>query len=122
MEIEMKSETEGIAAQARVPLGLIAAGVLVADALGIGHPVLTKAAVLVVASLQVLLSISYVVLLWRTKQRHIPGLYGWSLMRRYLYVCGFGVVYASTGHWWLAAFQVVVLLTLTLFVVEHKKG
>lgn len=104
----------------RLPVGLIAALIIVADYAGWGYPSLTAIAVAVVMTFQVLLSLVYVYMMWRTTKFRVPALYGWALLRRYLYVCGFALVYATTDHWWLAAFQMVLIVTLTAFVVEHK--
>lgn len=108
------------AAPVRLPFGMMAGVIIVADYFGWGFPPLTAIAVLLIMVFQVFLSVLYLAMLWKTTKHRIPRLYGPSLMSRYLYVCGFALVYALTEHWWLASFQGVVLVTLTAFVIEHK--
>ncbi len=122
MELESKQGLEGAIVKVRLPIGIIAVGILVSDYMGAwGHPHLTAAAVHVVAFFQIVLCITYVVFLWgMSEAKTLPSMTGTPLLRRYLYVVGFAVVYAATEHWWLAIFQLCVLVTLTAFVVEHK--
>lgn len=121
MEIEQKNAATRHFSAIRLPLGGVAVAILVADYLGWGWEPLTDAAVVLVVVFQVLLCLTYLALLWTTSPRHLPSLYGWPLLRRYFYVLGFAFAYAITEHWWLATFQFCVLVTLTAFVVEHKK-
>lgn len=122
MELESKQGLEGVIVKTRLPVGLIAVGILVSDYMGAwGHPHLTAAAVHVVAFFQILLCITYIAFLWGMSARMaLPSMTGAPLLRRYLYVVGFAIVYAATEHWWLAIFQLCVLVTLTAFVIEHK--
>lgn len=105
--------------QIRLPLGIAAVIILVADYWGWGWAPLTGAATALVITFQIFLCLTYLTLL-ATAAGKFNSMYGWPLLRRYLYVLGFAVVYAATEHWWLAVFQLGVLVTLTAFVVEHK--
>ncbi len=122
MELKSKQGLEGAIVKVRLPIGLVAVGILVSDYVGgWGHPNLTSIAVFVVAFFQIALCITYIVFLWGicgAKAR--PSMTGAPHVRRYLYVVGFALVYAATEHWWLAIFQLCVLLTMTAFVIEHK--
>lgn len=119
MEIE-SSPVQRKFVQIRLPLGIAAVIILIADYWGWGWAPLTDAAAALVITFQILLCLTYLALLAATSSK-LNSMHGWPLLRRYLYVLGFAVVYAATGHWWLAVFQLGVLVTLTAFVIEHKK-
>ena len=119
MEIE-SSLVQRKFVQIRLPLGIVAVIILIADYWGWGWAPLTAAATALVITFQILLCLTYLALL-ATSPRRLDSMYGWPLLRRYLYVLGFAAVYAATEHWWLAVFQLGVLVTLTAFVIEHKK-
>lgn len=120
MEIELQPTRTSNLTKVRLPVGLVAALIITADYAGWGYPFLTALAVTLIMGFQVLLSTVYMYMMWRTTKHRVPALYGWALMRRYFYVCGFALLYAVTEHWWLVTFQGVVIVTLTAFVVEHK--
>ena len=118
MEIE-SSLVQRKFVQIRLPLGIVAVIILIADYWGWGWAPLTGSATALVITFQILLCLTYLALL-ATSPRRLDSMYGWPLLRRYLYVLGFAAVYAATEHWWLAVFQLGVLVTLTAFVIEHK--